>query len=209
MIVTGFGLPHECQAQKPAPRRGPHDRIRRNRVSGLPLRSVERLDIPLDASPKYRERCLEIKAAIAKHGTHNTYYLYDAGLSLHLTNVPDHGMLEFRFTGTVLTDASDLKTKSADLAVELVRETCDWLTQPIVDWFADTVTHAVKAEFDLYIQAGDLESQSSSGGVAGSDRAIGRVYRHGFVGKMGFCRLFPANNRFLALTVPPIPALNE
>jgi hypothetical protein len=125
--------------------------------SCLPLRSVERLDIPLDASPKYRERCLEIKAAIAKHGSHNTYYLYDAGCRFHLTNMPEHGMLEFRFTGTVLTDATDLKTKSADLTVELVRETCDWLTQPIVDWFTDTVTHAVKAEFDLYIQAGDLE----------------------------------------------------
>jgi len=71
--------------------------------------------------------------------------------------VPDHGMLEFRFTGTVLTDPSDLKTTAADLTVELVRETCDWLTQPIVDWFADTVTRAVKAEFDLYIHSGDLE----------------------------------------------------
>jgi hypothetical protein len=125
--------------------------------SCLPLRSVERLDIPLDASPKYRERCLEIKAAIAKHGTHNTYYLYDAGCRFHLTNQPEHGMLEFRFTGTVLTDTADLTTKAAVLTVELVRETCDWITQPIVNWFADTVTHAVKAEFDLYIQAGDLE----------------------------------------------------
>jgi hypothetical protein len=26
-----------------------------------------------------------------------------------------------------------------------------------VDWFRETVTHAVKTEFNLYIKAGDLE----------------------------------------------------
>ena len=148
--------------------------------SCLPLRSVERLDIPLDASPKYRARCLEIKAALAKHGSHNSYYLHDAGCRFHLTNVPEYGMLEFRFTGTVLTDASDLKTTAADLSVELVRETCDWLTQPIVDWFADTVSHAVRADFDLYISTGNLEKTKArvaalqakteeSGGYIGMD----------------------------------------
>ena len=34
----------------------------------LPLRSVGRLDIPLDASPKYRERCERIKQAIEAKG---------------------------------------------------------------------------------------------------------------------------------------------
>jgi hypothetical protein len=122
----------------------------------LPLRSVGRLDIPLDASPAYRERCERIKSAIAKHGSHNTYYLYDASCIFHLTNQPDLGSLEFRFEGTVLTDPEDRRTVLADLSVTLVRETCDWLTEPVVTWFRETVSKAVAAEFDRYIEAGDL-----------------------------------------------------
>ena len=122
----------------------------------LPLRSVGRLDIPLDASPAYRERCERIKAAIAKHGSHNTYYLYDASCIFHLTNQPELGLLEFRLEGTVLTDPEDRRTVLADLGVTLVRETCDWLTEPVVAWFRETVSKAVAAEFDRYIEAGDL-----------------------------------------------------
>jgi hypothetical protein len=122
----------------------------------LPLRTVGRMDIPLDASPKFRERCERIKSALEKHGSFNTYYLHNAGCKFHLTNREDDGMLEFRFEGTVITDESDLKTKSTDLAVELVRETCDWLTAPIVEWFHSSVSHAVRVEFDRYIEAGDL-----------------------------------------------------
>jgi hypothetical protein len=66
-------------------------------------------------------------------------------------------MLEFRFEGTVLTDAEDLHTQRSDLKVELVRETCEWLTEPIVQWFVETVHRAVNAEFDRYIEAGDLQ----------------------------------------------------
>ncbi len=123
----------------------------------LPLRTVGRLDIPLDASPKYRERCERIKRDIEKHGSHNTYYLYNAQCIFHLTNRPDQGMIEFRFEGTVLTDATDLHSQRCDLEVELVRETCDWLTAPIVNWFHESVSHAVAAEFDRYIEAGDLQ----------------------------------------------------
>ena len=98
----------------------------------LPLRTVTRLDIPIDASPKYRERCERVKRAIDKHGSFNSYYLYNAGCKFHLTNHDDLGMIEFRFDGVALTDGSDLKTQRCDLTVELVRETCDWLTAP--DW---------------------------------------------------------------------------
>jgi hypothetical protein len=122
----------------------------------LPLRSVGRMDIPLDASPKFRERCERIKAALAHHGSFNTYYVYNAGCKFHLTNHDEVGMLEFRFEGTIITDASDLAAKHADLQVELVRETCDWLTAPVVDWFHTSVQHAVRVEFDRYIEAGDL-----------------------------------------------------
>jgi hypothetical protein len=123
----------------------------------LPLRSIGRLDIPLDASPKYRAQCERIKEAIASHGSHNTYYLYNASCKYHLTNRPEHGMLEFRFEGTVMTDATDLKTDRCELTVELVRETCDWLSEPIVQWFHTSVRHSVRCEFDRYIEAGDLE----------------------------------------------------
>jgi len=115
------------------------------------------MDIPLDASPKFRERCERIKAALAHHGSHNTYYLYNAGCKFHLTNRDEVGMLEFRFEGTVITDASDLAAQHADLQVELVRETCDWITAPIVDWFQQSVQRAVRVEFDRYIEAGDLQ----------------------------------------------------
>ncbi|MCA9269483.1 MAG: hypothetical protein KDA41_13475 [Planctomycetales bacterium] len=122
----------------------------------LPLRSVGRLDVPIDASPKYRRRCEKVKACLDKHGSLNTYFLYNARCIFHVTNDVERGMLEFRFEGTLLTDEGDLSSKSCDLDVELLRETCDWLTEPIVQWFTQTVTQAVLVEFDRYIAAGDL-----------------------------------------------------
>ena len=122
----------------------------------LPLRSISRVDIPLDASPKYQAKLHRIKHALETHGTLGTYYLHNAICKFHLTNEPDFGMIEFRFEGTAFTDGSDLKTERADLQVELVRETVDWLTEPVVHWFQESVTHAVIREFDRYISSGDL-----------------------------------------------------
>ncbi len=73
----------------------------------LPLRSIGRMDIPIDASPRYRARCERIKSAIETHGSHNTYYLYNAHCIFHLTNAPELGMLDFSFEGTVMTDDTD------------------------------------------------------------------------------------------------------
>ncbi|MCH2370383.1 MAG: hypothetical protein MK324_07605 [Pirellulales bacterium] len=123
----------------------------------LPLRSVGRLDVPMDASPKYQQRCERIKDAMERHGSFNSYFLYNAKAVYHLTNTPARGLLAFNFEGTVLTDSKDEKTKSADLVISLQGETCDWLSQPVVDWFVQTVREAVKVEFDRYINAGDLE----------------------------------------------------
>ncbi|MCH2123317.1 MAG: hypothetical protein MK165_00885 [Pirellulaceae bacterium] len=123
----------------------------------LPLRSVGRLDVPMDASPKFRQRCERIKGAIQKHGSHNSYFLHDAKCTFRLTNDDAVGILQFSFEGTVLTDIDDSQTESCDLRIELVRETCDWLTEPVVEWFESTVCQAVRIEFNRYIDAGDLE----------------------------------------------------
>src|SRR5262245_64423089 len=84
----------------------------------LPLRSVGRLDIPLDASPKYRQRCEQVKRAIEKHGSHNTYFLYNASCVFHLTNRDNFGTLEFSFTGTVITeDRKSTRLNSSHLGI--------------------------------------------------------------------------------------------
>jgi hypothetical protein len=122
----------------------------------LPLRSLGRVDIPIDASPKFRAKCERIKRALDAHGTLNTYYLHNAACVFRLTNNPELGMIEFGFEGTVMTDDVDRTTTAAQLEIALKRETCDWLTEPIVAWFEETVRRAVMAEFDRYIEAGDL-----------------------------------------------------
>lgn len=123
----------------------------------LPLRTVTRVDIPIDASPVLAEKMLRVKHAIEQHGVMNTYYLHNARCVFRFTNDPREGMVEFKFEGTVLTDSADLNTQSCDLRVELLRETCSWLNQSIVQWLTSTVQRAVQLEFDRYIQAGDLQ----------------------------------------------------
>ena len=116
-----------------------------------------RLDIPMDASPAFRARCERIKAALAAHGAHNSYYLYNANCTYQLTNDESKGLLRFSFEGTLLTDSDDLRSTSCDLKVSLEQETCDWLTEPVVHWFSRTVHEAVLVEFDRFIAAGDLD----------------------------------------------------
>lgn len=123
----------------------------------LPMRSLGRLDIPLDASPAFEAKAERIKAALAKHGMHNSFYLHNASCAFHLTNNELVGMLEFHFEGTVLTDTEDRHAERCDLRIDLRRETCDWLTEPVVEWFHETVERAVLVEFDRYIAAGDLQ----------------------------------------------------
>ncbi len=123
----------------------------------LPLRTVTRLDVPVDASPKYEQFVLRVKDAITKHGTLNTYYLYQAHCTYHLTNDPQRGMVRFALEGTVLTDQQDRHSKQADLIITLDQESCAWLTEPMVEHLSESVRQAVLVEFDRYIQAGDLE----------------------------------------------------
>jgi hypothetical protein len=144
------------------------------RFDCLPLRSVGRVDIPIDASPKFRAKCERILKAIETHGTFNTYYLHNARCIFHLTNHDDVGMLEFAFEGTALTDETDQKTLRCALQVELLRETCEWITEPVVAWFGQTVPRAVAVEFDRYIAAGDLEQA-----VRRAERMQAEMEKHG------------------------------
>ncbi|MFM8413782.1 MAG: hypothetical protein ACKOCX_03570 [Planctomycetota bacterium] len=121
-----------------------------------PLRSVPRLDIPLDASPRYRARLERMQRAVSEHGTRNAYYLSDGLCTFRFTNDPESGWVRFRFEGTVFTDEGDQRTAGGDLEIALDVETCDWLTQPAVEWLTVSAKHAVEAEFDRYIAAGDL-----------------------------------------------------
>ena len=123
----------------------------------LPLRSVTRLDVPLDASPKYEQFVLRVKSAINQHGSHNTYYLHRGSCVFHLTNDPQRGEIAFSFEGTAMTCNKDQQTKSVDLTVELSRETCGWLSEPFVNFLRESVQHALIVEFDSFIQAGDLQ----------------------------------------------------
>ncbi|MDB4331710.1 hypothetical protein OAA27_01425 [bacterium] len=123
----------------------------------LPLRAVTRFDVPMDASPVYEQFLLRVKQAISKHGSHNTYYVHRGECTYHLTNSREIGSVILSFEGTVLTDQDDRKAKAVDVVVELKQETCPWLTEPVVDFLAESVRHAVLVEFDRYIAAGDLE----------------------------------------------------
>ena len=123
----------------------------------LPLRSISRLDVPVDASPKYEQKILRIKAAMEKHGCHNTYYLHAGKCRFHLTNDAQRGSVEMQFEGTLLTDEHDRRTRQMDVVITLGKETCSWLNERIVEFFVESTRHALRVEFDRYIEAGDLQ----------------------------------------------------
>ena len=123
----------------------------------IPLRSVACFSPPVDATEELAEIYGRLRAATQKHGLHNAYYLHGGKCVFHLTNHQQIGMLEFGFSGTILTDDKDMHTLRSDLQVQLTGEACDWLVAPVVDWFIETVRQAVKVEFDRFIAAGDLE----------------------------------------------------
>lgn len=122
----------------------------------LPLRSVGRVDVPLDASPEFRARLEHLKRAIDTHGVANAYFLYNSRCIYRLANSDIEGMLRFSFEGTVLTDLSDAKANRADLAIQLVSETCGGVPAVALDWFCGAVERAVLVEFDRFIAAGHL-----------------------------------------------------
>jgi len=123
----------------------------------LPLRSVGRLDVPLDASAAHRDLCLRIKQAIDTHGSHNSYFLRSGECVFHLTNDPTVGVVSYRFEGVILTDPTDRHTQQVHLTVEFAADSCDWLTKSAAEWLNQSVSKAVAVEFNEYIAVGDLE----------------------------------------------------
>ncbi|HEY4234395.1 MAG TPA: hypothetical protein VGM76_13265 [Lacipirellulaceae bacterium] len=122
----------------------------------LPLRSVGRTDVPLDASPAFRARTEHLKRAIETHGTENSYFLYNAHCVYRLANSDVDGMLRFSFEGTLLTDRSDAKAERADFETALVGETCGDVPREVLPWLVRMVEQAVLVEFDRFVAAGML-----------------------------------------------------
>lgn len=125
----------------------------------LPLRSVGRLDIPLDASPQFRARLEHLKRSIDEYGVENAYFLYNSHCVYRLANSDIEGMLRFSFEGPLLTDRSDAKADRADLEIKLVSETCGGLPTDVATWFKLAVEQAVLIEFDRFIASGRLRSR--------------------------------------------------
>jgi hypothetical protein len=125
----------------------------------LPLRSVGRVDVPLDASPAFRARCERLKQAIDAHDNQNAYFLYNTQCTYRLANSEIANMLRFTFDGTVLTDRSDYKAERADLDVQLIAETCGGVPPAALEWLRGVVKRAVLVEFDRFIAAGQLSAR--------------------------------------------------
>jgi hypothetical protein len=138
----------------------------------LPLRSISRVDVPLDASPAFRKRCERLQQAIDAHGTQSAYYLYNTRCVYRLANSGIDNMLRFSFDGTVLTDRGDCKAEQAELRIELIAETCRPMTAEVLHWFREVVERAVLIEFDRFIAAGQLGERVSQLGRIDSIRDV-------------------------------------
>jgi len=119
-----------------------------------PLRSIARLDVPLDASDKLRHRAGLIKGALEAFGAERTYYLYNARCVFRFANSEIDGICRFEFEGVVRTDAGDRKCELADLEIHLVSETCGGVPDGAKEWLFERVREAVRIEFDRFLAAG-------------------------------------------------------
>jgi hypothetical protein len=119
-----------------------------------PLRSIARLDVPLDASDKLRHRAGLIKGAVETYGAERTYYLYNARCVFRFANSEIDGICRFEFEGVVRTDAGDRKCELAELEIHLVSETCGGVPEAARDWLTGRVREAVRIEFDRFLAAG-------------------------------------------------------
>jgi hypothetical protein len=121
-----------------------------------PFRSATRLDIPMDAPEEFQELCRRFVMALRQHGTSHTYYLHSATVEFRLSNGPG-ARVKFAFEGTAWTDAEDRKTTRLDIATRLLESDFGPLEAEVERFFVEAVEQAVTAEFDRYIEAGELE----------------------------------------------------
>jgi hypothetical protein len=143
----------------------------------LPLRTVGRLDVPLDASDSLRRRAERMKSAINLFGIDRAYFLFNARCVFRFANSEIEGICRFEFEGAVQTDAGDRKCDRTVLDVRLISETCGGLPAEVEAWLADRVRQAVAVEFDRFIaagrltrhDAGDLGGLSDLSGLSGMD----------------------------------------
>jgi hypothetical protein len=132
----------------------------------LPLRTIGRVDIPIDASPVFRARGERLQRAFEKYGNENAYFLYNTRCVYRLANSDIEGMLRFSFDGVLLTDRSDGRAERADLNIELQSETCGPMEPAVLAWFKRVVERAVLIEFGRFIAAGKLDELDSDAGVS-------------------------------------------
>lgn len=129
-----------------------------------PLRSIARLDVPLDASDKLRHRAYLIKGAVETFGAERTYYLSNARCVFRFANSEIDGICRFEFEGVVRTDAGDRRCELAELEIHLVSETCGGVPEATKAWLFARVREAVRIEFDRYLSVG--AARSPAGDVA-------------------------------------------
>ena len=122
----------------------------------LPLRSIARVDIPLDASSAFRARSERLRQVFNAYADENAYFLYNTRCTYRLANSDIDNMLRFSFDGTVLTDRSDLKADRADLNIVLTAETCGGVPPAALHWLRGIIQRAVLIEFDRFIEDGQL-----------------------------------------------------
>lgn len=126
----------------------------------LPLRSVGRLDIPLDASESFRRRAEQMQLAIQTYGAERTYFLYNARCIFRFANSEIEGACRFEFEGIARTDAGDRTCEEVVLNATLANETCGGVPSQVQEWLAQQVRRAVTIEFNRFIAAGQLASRS-------------------------------------------------
>lgn len=127
----------------------------------LPLRSLGRLDAPLDSPPEFRRRHEKLATAMDRFGPERSYYLYNARCVFRLANSEIEGMVRYEFDGIIRTDASDLLTEFVDLEAMLASETCGGVSPEVDAWFKERVEKAVAIEFDRFIAAGQLTQRAN------------------------------------------------
>lgn len=123
----------------------------------LPFGRVSHTGMPLDAPEEQIALWKRFRAALEKHGTENTYFVYNADCTFHLTNGPG-GRLRFLFEGTVRTDEADEHPVDAELACRLAdNELAVPLSDDVLEFFKAVLRRAVIDEFQLFIDAGNLK----------------------------------------------------